>query len=712
MTRLSLHSLGILSVAVIAGPVQNAAADDFLVEVRPSGLSELADVASNVLNQSFDAGTVTTEVYNCPIGPDSWVELSNAIVDISEAAIDLEGTAGSLKVSAILDLNILADLHHNGCIYNSNCTLNATANNVGFAASVSVTRNQSGERPLSVTLSDVSVVLEKSNVFIDIDDCFDAGVLQTVIAVAEGFILGKVRDAAADYMSTTLPTELERMLGTAIAFEVESGIELRGEIGDITVGARKGLAIRGTGNANATGAAPVSFEEPTASPNLSEAAATSDMAFAANDKLANQLLQSAFASGLLNSGLEEAQATADLSAAGIAQRLGLPDGTTAHLSFSIGAAPSLRFGRGDVNSMSLAVPDLKARVLVQAQGASDQEIIIQTSANVALRSGLAPGATALALDVERIQITKLEISTDDVSLSIDPARIETLVDELGSPLLSAALSRVPISPALNLSAQPSLSKKIYFVLDAVTAADGWLQGGFDLHVPSADDATAPTVSLVDPKDLIAAGSARFDLRATDNETPSALLRYRVWLDGAEVTEEPRGMAALTVSLEAGNHTLEVVALDLQGNQTPTAVTHSFVVDGAPPTLEVLEAPALVSSGVVKASWRATDDRDGVTTRWSVLALNEAGELTEEVASGEAGATGQLELTDLDSNRLYSVRIEAVDEAGNETSERYGISVGSSGGCSVSSSHGSSTALLVLLAIGLLSIRRRHILSAA
>jgi MYXO-CTERM domain-containing protein len=228
-----------------------------------------------------------------------------------------------------------------------------------------------------------------------------------------------------------------------------------------------------------------------------------------------------------------------------------------------------------------------------------------------------------------------------------------------------------------------------------------------MYRPDPNDRVNPDTTLVDPARIVSPALASFVPSGSDDTTPRDLLRYVVRLDGVLLSDEPEFMPTVRISAADGNHLLEVSAVDLSGRIDATPIVHSFVVDGVPPVLELVEAPAQVlRTEHARVAWRATDDRtDAVATRWELRAITSDDPVV--VASDDFTTDRtSLDLPDLDSGTLYVLEIIARDEAGNVTSIEHGVlAEGSAGGCSAGTG-GSGAALALLLVVGLLVTRRR------
>jgi MYXO-CTERM domain-containing protein len=428
-------------------------------------------------------------------------------------------------------------------------------------------------------------------------------------------------------------------------------------------------------------------------------------ALAAGDDRVSRAIYEAWRGGMFSKLLDGVAPSIELSSDGIAQKLGLPGGTTVDLSINVARPPLARFGRNGVGSVRLELSDLGVTATITVPGAAPAVLDVKVDAYAAASVGLAPASGALQLGLDDLTIERLEVVGGEQQINVDPVRLHEFVRAVVTPMLAETLSGIEIAPALQAA------EGFFTIARSVTTDKGWLRVAADMFRPDPTDETAPQTSMEDAPYLVSPAMTRFHVSGTDDTTPPELLRYRVRLDGTELGEGPEFMAVVKVSAEQGPHQLEVWAVDLNGNEDRTPVVHSFYVDGLPPELELVDAPAQVSGKRAgRVTWKASDDRtkdEDLATSWTLEKMVDG--RAEVVASADfTPGLRHMDLPELDGNTLYVLRVIARDEAGNVTSVDHGFSVepGNAGGCSASGGAGSASLILLGIAF-LLVVRRRR-----
>ena len=248
-------------------------------------------------------------------------------------------------------------------------------------------------------------------------------------------------------------------------------------------------------------------------------------------------------------------------------------------------------------------------------------------------------------------------------------------------------------------------------LRSLASDSGWQRVGMDLVIPDATDTLAPDTSLLDAPALVPAGTAAFAVTGNDDDTPPGLLRFRAWLDGAPLFDgEASALPTVRADITDGPHVLEVAAVDLNGNEDASPVTHNFIADGNLPRLRVIERPMSIHSALsVTAEWTGEDDEGPVQSRWELRVLNDDGTTTVVQEAPFAAETTSLEAGGLTPAALYELEIVVRDQAGNVSSETIGFAVDPNlAGCSVRPQRSSPSPLFAIVALltGLALLRRR------
>ncbi|MBT8495360.1 MAG: outer membrane protein transport protein, partial [Deltaproteobacteria bacterium] len=427
-----------------------------------------------------------------------------------------------------------------------------------------------------------------------------------------------------------------------------------------------------------------------------------DFALAAADNLVGAALHEAWRGGKFDSALSGLAPSITLSEEGLAQKMGLPGGTKLNVSIELAAAPVVGFGREGAPGVHVSLPDLRVGIDVEPPTGVPGRIDVRTIASLGVGFNVDAETGSLGLAVHSLKVDKLELEAGSGAevVRADPARLEQFIADVGAPMLAEKLAGLPLSPAL----RPSPELAAYVYLRGIEAEGGWLRAGADLHTPDPSDQTAPDTTAEVPA-LVPAGMATIQVSGTDDTTPRGLLRYEIHIDGQPVHPEPKFMTFARLSMEDGEHTVSIAAVDLMGNVDAEPITATVVADGTPPNLSVTGAPpAVLADEVVELTWQANDERTGVKTRWELREFKTKDKVGTVVAEGEAGEAGSLKLEEFNRSSLYVVRVVAEDEAGNLTSEEFGFGL-EQGGCSAGG--GTESSLIAFGLLALLLLRRRR-----
>lgn len=685
--------------ALLVPPAANADSG-FAVRARPAGLDFIGAAVKDRLPTHFDIPDYDAGV----------AVISQGEVDLTYRAVELIPRAGAVEVHAAIDLDA-------GVFMDSSfgdCDLGVTASPIDLRATVSVANGAGGRIEATGVMVDVSLTADQFD--FSSQGCVVGDIVEAVLNAAEDWALAKATEllegVAEDKMLPLVEDALE-MLG---ALELEAaGFQLQGRVTGVEIDPGRGLTAIADGQIVWAGpTAPGLIDpgapatEPAIGAGLPDDYAWGAFALAASDDRATQALHQAWRGGLFQELLGGLSPSLELDSDGLAQKLGLPGGTTVDVAIDVTAPPTVGFGRGpDATGVRIALRDVRIDVTIAAPGttATGPGLSVMLDGTLLATVAVEPSLGALQIDPTDLIIERLELSTDSQNLDIDPARLREFIRAVAVPMLGETVRAIPIAPAI----RPM--DDIFAVVRNVTTQGGWLRAGLDLYRPDPNDRTNPDTALVDPAHIVSPALATFVPTGTDDTTPRELLRYLVRLDGVLLDDEPAFMPAVRISTADGNHLLEVQSVDLSGRIDPTPIVHSFVVDGVPPALELLEAPAQVlRAESAHVAWRASDDRtaaDAVETRWELRKLDGGGAVI--VASDDfAAQRTAVDLPALDAGALYVIEIVARDEAGNVTSVEHGLlAEQASGGCSAGLGTRGGAGLLVLLLAGLLVTRRRR-----
>ncbi|HUH03166.1 MAG TPA: outer membrane protein transport protein [Kofleriaceae bacterium] len=686
-------------LAALLVPPAASADSGFAVRARPAGLDFIGAAVKDRLPTRFDIPDYDAGV----------AVISQAEVELAYRTVELIPRAGAIEVHAAIDLDASAFLDSSF----GDCDLRVTASPIDLRATVSVANGANGRIEATGVMVEVGLTADQFD--FSSQGCVIGDIVEAVLTAAEDWVLDKATGLLEDVAEEKILPMVEDALEMLGALELEAaGFQLQGRVTGVDIDPGRGLTAAADGQIVWAGpTAPGLIDpgppavEPAIGVGLPNDYAWGAFALAASDDRATQAVHQAWRGGMFQTLLGGLAPSIELSGDGLAQKLGLPDGTTVDVGIDVTAPPTVGFGRGpDATGVRIALREVRIDVTIAAPGATTggPGLSVMLDGTLLARVTVQPGLGALQIDPTDLIIERLELTTDSQNLDVDPARLREFVRAVVVPMLGETIRAIPIAPAI----RPM--DDIFAVVRNVTTQGGWLRAGLDLYRPDPNDRTNPDTDLIDPARIVSPALASFVPTGTDDTTPRELLRYLVRLDGVLLDEEPAFMAAIRVSTADGNHLLEVQAVDLSGRIDPTPIVHSFVVDGVPPELELLEAPAQVlRSERAHLAWRASDDRtaaDRVQTRWELRKMIGAEPVV--VASEDFAANrSSVDLPTLEDGALYVVEIVARDEAGNVTSVEHGLlAEQSSGGCSLGAGTRGGAGVLVLLLVGLLATRRR------
>lgn len=677
-----------------------ASAEDLAITIRPSGLSQIAEAATQFFPKEIKVEkTLERQIVNCPFTEeDTVIKVDDIVAAIEWNDLALRVDDGMLVVDANIDLDLglhFSAVNFYACFGTIDCETSLSTTGIDIVASLALMSGEDGK--VSLANSEVDVTLDMADFELDVEGCALGNLLEVVTDLLGNWVLDQLETPAENAIGEALSKKVAG-LGFVLPDQIDrEGFVLQASLNELLIDS-EGIAILGDVSVvGPAGPVEASAAKTTAEP-LPPSFTDGGIALAVTDSLISKSLAEAFVAGRFDSVLSEAVPTIELSQEGLSQKLGLPKGTTVDVSLKLEKAPTVSFGRKEDTAARVALSDLQIEILINSPGAEQGRVSVEAGA--ILEAGFAVTDGALGIRVQDLSFDKLKITTGGgSSLDPDPVRLQKFIRDVAVPMLSARLSNLPLAPVL----QPREGTFVW--VRGLEAEGGWLRLGVDLVMPDLDDKTAPETSLPS-RQVVAAGMAAIDVDGSDNSTPTPLLRYTAWLDGELLTDKPTFLNTVHFSAADGEHVLEVAAHDLNGNVDDTPSRLQLIVDGTPPELVVESFPgSVIEDGVVAASWRAMDDRGTASTRWEIR-VADGGTVRKVVASGEGTSSGELRVEALSESDIYVLHLIAEDEAGNVTSKEFGFAFEQGGGCSTTGSGNGAWLVALVLLAGLLRRRRR------
>ncbi|MGE0786675.1 MAG: hypothetical protein AB7S26_13470 [Sandaracinaceae bacterium] len=694
------------------------AAQDVGLRATPTGIDQLTTVARGYLPETFQVPALDRQLFNCPGSGDIVAHVPDTDVQIGWHELSVRTEDGAVVVDTVIDVDVATPLdidHAYACLNSASCDVTASARSLGVEVELAAATGPDG----GVEFHGATVGLDLTADDLDImsEGCLVGDVAEWLINAVEAWALDLLLPRLEAMASEQVSGVLTDVMGETLALSIEQyGFSIDASVQELELSRRTGLTLGGDAVVRWAGAS--RWHEDAPSVRAPEGDALPDdfdgmFQVAASDRLVNEALFEAWRGGLISQLLADNQQSIALGTLGAAQQIGLPPGTRLEVTADIERPLEATFGREDRDVATIAVRDLHVMIDVlddTGDAPSHFDLFVDATASAALTMN--PEVNGLVLDFHDLIVDQLRLEASGHLLELDPARLRRFVANTVHPLLADRLRELPVAPAV----QPVLGTYLHVV--SLESDRGWQRVGIDLHIPDPNDRVAPDTALIDPANLLPAGTARFSVSGHDDSTPDDLLRYRAWLDG-EPLGDGTASSLREVRFDAtdGEHTLEVAAVDLNDNEDRVPAIHGFVVDGTPPDLRVYEAPgSIVADPIVRVAWTATDTRStNLESRFTLRRLREDGtsEIVEEAPfTGDQGVA-EIAASSLEGHDLYEIEIEVRDEAGNVTSEAFGFALHPSlydGGCSVGgpgSRAGSSVAPLALAFAMFLVARRRR-----
>ncbi|MFK7986109.1 MAG: hypothetical protein AB8I08_08760 [Sandaracinaceae bacterium] len=687
-----------------------ASAQDLGARVTPGGLDTLTHVALDRIPAVYSIERLDPVLFDCP-GDDIVANIPPTDVNLAFRDLDVRTDDGLVVVSAVLDIDVANTIqinNVNACFGSALCDVSANLDRIGITVELAAMTLEDGG--IGFEGASVDLALASEDLAIDSVGCAVGDAATWLFDAFEDWALELLTPRLETAVSQQLAATLTTLFADTVQLSLElEGFNLEGRLESLDLSRELGVTLGGdldvewrSARINSGPAPETQAPEGTALP----ADFVGDFQFALTDRLVTEALYEAWSGGLMRRLLADQSLSVDLAGDGAAKLIGLDDGISLDVSFDIEQPPSAQFGRSGDNLAELTLGGLHVTVVATPPEGPISTIEVFADARAAATLAIDPALGGLSLDVTDLSLDSIRIDTAGEDIELSGARLERLITSTVAPMLSGRLRGLPVAPGL----QPVMGTFVH--VRSVESAGGWQRVGADLVLPNPDDVVPPETSFVMPADLLAEGTAAFEVTGTDDDSPTDLLRYRAWLDGTPLDMgTPSGLRTIRFDVTAGEHTLEVAAVDLNDNRDPTPAAHSFTVDGTPPELVLTEQPEPILTGPsVTAAWMATDSGGDVRTRWVIRELQEDGMAVVVQEAPFMGATGTLSVAAdaLQSNSLFELEVIAEDAAGNLTSVTRGFATMGGGGCSVSLGRRPAPRWLVVGLLGwALAVRRRR-----
>lgn len=676
--------------------------------MTPEGFDALSREALARAPEQFITPVFDTMLFDCPLSERNVTgNIPPTSVNLAFHEIELRAEDGRFIAGVNFDIDVATDVFLDNpyaCFGDAECEVTASIQNFGIEVELAAGTSAEGGIEFHGATVDLELTAEDMN--LESEGCAVGEVVDWLFNTFDNWLIELGVPLLEDALSERITMALNELMSETIELEVQrDDLLIRGSLDSIDLSSARGLTAGGDLALQWTGETvwdvPIPSLQSPSGPALPDDFGPGMFQLAVSDEMVTSALYEAWRGGMIQSLLADQTTTIELGGDGVVQQLGLEAGTALEIFVDIEQPLEVEFGREAPDVATVGLRGLFVRVEVLPPSGPSNSIEVRVNGSAAVGLGVNDNLGGLVLGIERLDIDTLTIEAGETLIEADRARLGGFVRETVTPMLAERLAGVPVAPGLH-----SIAGTFIHVRN-VSSDAGWQRVGIDMITPNPDDSTAPDTSIESALDRIPAGTARFALSGSDDDTPLQLLRYQATLDGVSLDMgTPSGLRALFFDVTEGNHVLEVAAVDLADNVDATPARHEFYADGTPPNLTVTESPLnFIDGRTVNASWIADDD-DGqpVWSAWEVREIR--GDGTVEVV-GSAPFTPErwtMELDGLDRSELHELEIMVRDTAGNISSQTFGFAINpGGGGCSAG---GSSSSFLGLLGL-LFWVRRRN-----
>jgi hypothetical protein len=715
MTRTNRLLTAISVFFCLAADTAARAAPDLRAVISREGMVFLLDQLGSELDGRRTVEGIDFELFSCPQeGGAATIALQDIGFEIKADALSPIPQNGQLTVTLYLSLSGSTKLSALNLLCDDreiSCDVGLVFDDVPLRLDVEPTVS-SGK----VELEDAELSIDLSAQQIDLD-LASCGIEGELAELAENLLLqnliGVLGPQLEQLARDQLLVQVEQLLDGLGALSGEAAnLRIEGEITNVPVN-RQGLGVD-------LAATLTALEEPTCE-------VSGDVPELVQSKMPPAL---DFRGEHLGIALSGAFLQNALAAAWKAGLLCLSGAETGDLGGSLGSsldvevprAPEVRLVRGNGAHLELVLPEL--RVGLSGGTTAQMKLSVDLALSV-------DETSAVLLTEPVVEIEELEISGEG-NLSV----FETLIRRALPTLISGLLTEQALLPRVFQTDSEALQDYQIYVARAETTSEHILIYA-KLGRRPQNDTIAPETELIQAPQEWSAAAVDIVAEGFDDQTPPALLRYSWRIDQGEWSE-PGLASRLDELLEAGQRTVEVVAVDLNDNRDPTPAVVTFRVDAEPPTITITEAPPdEVSDASLSVAYTVQDDN---TAEEAVVVLisyqrdvDDADAILSQLEDERVGsATLELFPFGLGSHALTLVAQDAVGNRSTPTQILFDVvsadggetddsEVPANGGCCAISRQGAQTPpatsclLLLLLALhGVLTkgrarqrARRRH-----
>ena len=710
-------TLGLLVSFITPAAAQPICSGALRLRVNDSGLKFITEQVKPLVPKSVSIPAIKKSVIDWPLVKDDAIvetALQAASIKLKDLKISISGDA--LQVRGKVDVGTSGPVTvHNAYlgVGTANCQADVQVKDLELVIGLHFATNGG---KITTQVTEALFTLDNDNTVLSLKGCALGNILTTVVNFLRKHFMSTIQSVVGKMAKSKIPALVAARLDETIAISKEfKGFKVTGTLDalatdslgvEVGLGAGIGLVANNAATCLGNLSAPAPVSCASTQPRLSPAV---DAMFGVgvSEQIINQGLTAAWRSGLLcvdSDRLTSPLLTENMSK--LAPILGQPAGTKLLFNLRLLSAPEVSMTTA--GGLTLSINKLLLRLVMTPPGGPRNEVMINTGISAAVIPWINPGDNSVSLEVKSLSMSGLEIpsttSEPGAGLSLDPARLNRFIAEVAMPLLKQKLSEGPISPSVVAVSSFLVEMRRFEV------GNGYLAAYINGHIPVlGNDNTAPDTKIKgDMPMLVGPGVLRITAGGQDDKTPSALMRYQARIDRGAWSKPAYG-GRLQLAVSGGAHTVEVAAVDQNGNVDSTPATYTIMVDDVVPKLSFWGAPdPVVADDQVTVHFDGSDDRTAADKLIFVAQLfrNNPADGTTDLVQHQTLSPGVREATfPLMQEGVFRIRVTVKDGAGNVTSQDMGFVVDHRG-CSML---GGTDTLppLSLAALLLLLIRRRQ-----
>lgn len=729
--------LGLATTIFAAAVPAIAGASPINAHVMQSGLNFLRDRVVEMVPASIALPAQPQVMWECD-GEDATFELDNGNLAVTLHKLEIKLPENG-KLRAELDVTVAAtgQAHFEklyACYGRETCDARVDVHHA--KATIDLAPSIDADGKPHIVLSKIDVQLEPSDVSIALSNCPEGNVLNPIIGFVKDYGLKLGIVIGQQVAMNMVGPEVEKVAANFLKYDANAGafapdltfIDFQAKLTNIDITTS---ALTVTGDLDLKPLFPKASciatdpGEPQVFPGPAPdlvSGTPADIGVSVNLGLVQDALYQVWRDGrmCLNPNTLKDEFGLDLKElANLGDMLpGFPEGTTFTFEANVKEPPRVEGNVSSQAKLSVHVSKMNALLVATLPDHSVRRANIELDASVSASLVMDPSINALALQVDGVKLDRMDV--DDqlglTDLGFDFARVRTLLETVLLPHILADVGQIPVTGPVfgGIDNVP-----IYVIVKELKTTPAYVAVKANLFKAPANDTEAPTTNIDSkPEKIVRPIDAKLVFGGTDKQIPTELLRYRVVVDGKQVSPDPTFVKVLKVG-EAGKSQkvrVEVHAVDLAGNEDRAGKSVEVDVDGVQPVVNLkTQLRGNIDDLTPELAWSATDDRTAAEQLVAHITVTEiparAGSGAEvEVSSndlrpGETSTT----LEGLGAGKQYRVVLAVKDQAGNEGSATFIFAVSadaSGGGCAVGG-HGNSAAALLLVAAGLLLARRRR-----